>query len=74
MPWSKKSLFPGTDFLTRRNGGKPCEFRETLSPTEEASQAEMVEARSEASRVFLRSMATVIGPTPPGTGVIADAA
>ena len=25
------------------------------------------------SQVFLSNMATVIGPTPPGTGVIADA-
>ena len=29
--------------------------------------------RSKACRVFLRSMATVMGPTPPGTGVMAEA-
>jgi hypothetical protein len=28
---------------------------------------------SNAQRVFLRSMATVMGPTPPGTGVRAEA-
>ena len=32
-----------------------------------------VSARSPASTVFCRSIAIVMGPTPPGTGVIAEA-
>ncbi len=54
-------------------GGHRGHFGETLSPPEGVSQEEMAEERSKDCSMVLRSMATGMAPTPPGTGVLADA-
>src|SRR6185312_8531051 len=59
MSYCKARLYAGSRTLARHRAGAPAQ--------QAASRASRVHA---ASRVFSISVATVMGPTPPGTGVI----
>ena len=65
------------DFNADRKGGPPASHCVTscvpLAPSRTGGYGLPAAARSAASTVFDSSIAIVIGPTPPGTGVIAPA-